>query len=228
MLRRLVLVALIAGVASGAVATIGQALLVWPLIERAEAIEAGHNTAAPVAPAHDHGPTPGAPIAPGWLTAALANIIVGVGFALLLAGAMLLARDRGGIGRGLLWGGGGFLAFVAAPALILPALPPGVEAGDLTARQLVWLGTALATAGGLLLAVFARGWMLRVLGLALIVAPHALVLLGLPGLSVLPAMDNALAALRPSYLLGLFIAAACFWAALGGVAGGAWTRLAKP
>ena len=232
MLRRLLLVALIAGVASGMVATIAQALLVWPQIEKAEAIEAAHQPApqplpkpTPQAgqPAHaDHGQAPGGLLAPSWITATLANVVVGVGFALLLAGLWLVTQMKGGLVAGLLWGCGGFAAFVAAPALVLPALPPGVEAGDLASRQLIWIGTALATSAGLLLASLARPIWLRIAGLLVIGAPHVLI-----GALPLPAMEGELAALRGHYLRGLLIAAALFWLSLGSVGGIAWAKLLR-
>lgn len=231
MLRRLLLSALIAGLLGGLVATIAQAALVWPLIEKAEALEAARASAAqpgaqgqPRASDHAHAARPSVP---SWFTAGLANIVVGVGFALLLAGGLLLARSAGGMARGAAWGCGGFLAFVAAPALVLPVLPPGVEAGDLGTRQLIWVATALATASGLMLATLARRPWLRGCGVAMIAAPHALVGVAFAGIGALPPMDGETAALRGRYLHALFLAAGLFWLTLGASGGAIWARLAR-
>lgn len=216
MLRRLLLVALLAGLVGGAVATLAQAVAVWPSIERAEAIEAAQAKTRPAAGDHAHGPS----IEATWLTGLLANIVVALGFALLLCACWLVLASRGGLARGLLWGLGGFLAFAVAPALKLPPLPPGVDAGALLARQLIWAGTGLATAIGLMLLLLARRWWLRPTGLILIALPHAL-----GGPLPLPPMAEELASLRLNYVAGLIGASALFWLALGATTGMAWRRL---
>ena len=66
----------------------------------------------------------------------IANISIGVGFALLLGAA---SNIRGGISHwrsGLLWGLAGYTIFFVAPSLGLPPEVPGTEAADLKDRQL--------------------------------------------------------------------------------------------
>ena len=165
---------------------------------------------------------PGAGVAPPgvWSTFA-ANLVAGVGFALLLTGAFLLYGGELNWRRGLLWGLAGFASLAAAPALGLPPELPGEPAAAVFSRQLWWAGTAAATAGGLALAVFPRRVTLKVLGGALIVLPH---LIGAPH----PA-DGA-ASPVPEELTHAFIAAslganALFWLVLGGCAGWLFPRL---
>ena len=110
----------------------------------------------------------------------IADLLAGIGFALLLAGAVALARLRGyaiDARSGLLWGAAGFAVFALAPAIGLPPELPGMSAAELAARQQWWLLTAAATAAGLGLVIFARPAPLRVLGAVLLVLPH---LIGAP------------------------------------------------
>jgi cobalt transporter subunit CbtA len=97
-----------------------------------------------------------------------------------------------------------------APALGLHPELPGTAAAEITARQLWWTGTAVATASGLALCVFSRIWALKIAGVLLIGLPH---FIGAPH----PAVAEALA---PVELQHRFIAAAAlanmiFWLALG-------------
>ena len=116
--------------------------------------------------------------------------------------------------RGLLLGLAGFACVVVAPALGLPAEPPGVDAGDLQARQLWWLGTAVATGGGIwLLMRTARAWWWGAAATLLIALPH---LIGAP------ASDGA--AIVPDELIRRFQVAsiatnAVFWLLVGMVGG---------
>lgn len=163
-LRELLVPALAAGIAAGAVATVLQQLFLVPLILQAETLEAAGNVGAATAWA----PQAGLERA---LYSLLFNCLGAFGFALLLAGCYAL---RGGVTwpLGLLWGLAGFASFSAAPALGLPPELPGAAAADLAARQLWWGATALGTAVGLACLVLARPIGLRVLGLLLIGAPH--------------------------------------------------------
>ena len=51
-----------------------------------------------------------------------ANVVTGIGFALLLVAVSEIAGGIGGWREGLLWGFGGFAAFTLAPGLGLQAL----------------------------------------------------------------------------------------------------------
>jgi len=150
----------------------------------------------------------------------LATVLTGIGFALMLVAAMVL---RGGPidGRaGLLWGIAGFAAFGLAPALGLPPELPGSAAAELLDRQVWWIATAAATAGGMWLMCFGGNWGGRAGGVALIVLPH---LIGAPH-------PHEFSSTVPAELSGHFAAAslvvnAVFWSLLGWGAGTLYQRL---
>ena len=157
MLRRILLTALIAGTAAGLFAAGLQHLRLIPLIAAAEVYEAAGAHAG-----HQHGQQQSAPAewepAPGLERTGytvLADVLAGIGFALLLAGGVALAQLRGftiDARRGLIWGAAGFAVFALAPAIGLPPELPGMQAAGLAARQEWWILTAAATALGLGLA----------------------------------------------------------------------------
>ena len=205
-MRRIFFTGFAAGAGAGLVSFALQAATLLPMIERAERLE---NPAA-------------MPMGGHLFYAILADLLAGIGFALMLVAGMALAADWRGVAvdlrRGLLWGAAGFLAFALAPALGLPPALPGAEAAGLAARQLWWLGTALATAAGLAAIVFGRPAMWRIAGIAAILAPH---LLGAPQ-SPAPGASGGLAS--PFALLSLAVSAV-FWLVLGGGAGFLYDRL---
>ena len=102
----------------------------------------------------------------------VANLLVGFAVSLMLLGAMVMRGDQIDARRGLLWGIAGFAAVSLLPALGLPPELPGTPAADIVERQLWWLGTAIASAGGIALLVFGRDWRLMAAGAALMVVPH--------------------------------------------------------
>lgn len=227
MFRRIMLSALVAGGLAGLFASGLQQLKVVPLILQAETYEQAMEPPAHVhgnadaASAHDH--QAWAPAEGGERTAytVAANLLAGIGFASLLVGAIALSGRKVGTGEGVLWGLGGFAAFTLAPALGLPPELPGMAAGDLAARQAWWAVTALATAGGLGLTVFARQVWWKAAGLALIVAPH-----------VAGAPEGGLSGTVPAELMAHFaiasvVTAGLFWVVLGGVAGAMFRRLGR-
>jgi len=151
----------------------------------------------------------------------LANLLLGVGFALLLIACFALYGKPVTPRQGVLWGLAGFAVFTLAPGLGLPPEVPGSRAAAVTDRQIWWVCTAAATALGLWLMVFARQHALKVLGIVVIAIPH---LIGAPG----PAEIGGKV---PPELAGHFAAAsivvsAIFWASLGWLGGVFWQRLA--
>ncbi|MFM9437031.1 cobalt transporter subunit CbtA [Janthinobacterium sp. CG_23.3] len=145
---------------------------------------------------------------------AVANISMAVGFGLLLAGAISLRGQSIGFGSGLLWGAAGYLVFFVAPSIGLPPELPGTVGAPLAARQIWWLTTVSATAGGLALLVFARSLPLKLLGAAVLFVPH---LVGAPQPEL--HASSAPAELTRSFVYATAIANAAFWLALGGLAG---------
>lgn len=207
MFRRLLATALIAGFAAGIVLSVAQQAWVVPLILEAENFE----TAGATAHGHPWAPEDGVERT---LFSLLANVLNGVGFALLLGAAIMLSGRTVDWRQGLLWGLAGFVAFGAAPALGLPPDPPGVDAGALGPRQAWWLGAAAATALGLWLLALTKRRALKALGVLALVAPHVI---GAPpvdvhGGPVPPELVN-------EFIAASLVTTGVFWLALGGVSG---------
>jgi cobalt transporter subunit CbtA len=135
---------------------------------------------------------------------------------------MGMAEERGALidaRRGAVWGLCGFLAFHFAPAFSLPPEVPGVAYSDITLRQVFWWGTALATAAGLALLAFGKGWAMWVAGVALLLAPH---LIGAPEPEAFTGpVPPELASLYAARALGVGMAA---WVLLGTLAAYFWQR----
>ena len=226
MFRRIVFSAVAAGLAAGVLLTAVQQLRVVPIILEAETYEAADSGAAAHAHAgggsheHDHdawSPRDG-PERTFWT--GVANVAMGIGFALLLAAAFSL---RGNVSwrQGLLWGLGGYAAFFALPALGLPPELPGTEASGLRDRQAWWLVAVTLSATGIALLGLAHGRAWKAAGAVLIALPH---LIGAPH----PDTGTALA---PPELLRAFTVAttitnAVFWAVLGAGSAIAFKRFA--
>ena len=148
----------------------------------------------------------------GWqrvLSTTGGNLVVAVGFALMLAGLYTL-RAPNRTSQGLLWGLAGYATFCLAPTMGLPPELPGTAAADLAQRQIWWVGTAASTAVGIALIVFAQHWLLKVLGVAIIAVPH---IIGAPQ----PEVHSMLApeALEAQFKIASQLTNAAFWLALG-------------
>jgi cobalt transporter subunit CbtA len=156
----------------------------------------------------------------------LANILVATGFGLLLNAGFALRDAYGGVPanatNGVLWGLAGFAAFQLAPAFGLAPEPPGAVAADLALRQSWWAATAIGTAGGIALIVFAAQPVWKLVGIAAIVAPHAI---GAPS----PAHfgSTAPAELAAQFVAASLVSAALFWLVLGGFGGWLYGRLSR-
>jgi cobalt transporter subunit CbtA len=243
MLKRIAQTAGFAGLLSALVLTVLQSLWVTPLIIQAETYEnsaaqaieqpasshehaadsAEHSHAATPTPAaeHQHDSSAWSP-ADGWqrsLATGLSNLVLAVGFALILTSLFTL-RSPQRSWQGLLWGLAGFATFSLAPALGLPPELPGTAAADLASRQSWWLATASATAVGLSLLAFARPWSLRIAGLLLLTIPH---LFGAPQ----PEVPASLApeTLAEQFVFASLLTNALFWAVLGATAAWLFSRV---
>ena len=215
--QRLIYAALCAGLLSGVLAAAAHQVAVVPLILRAELYEDAARTA------HDLAAPPRAEN--GFERAAYtiaADVLAAIGFALLLAAGLSL--DGGDIGwrQGLWWGLAGFAAITLAPGLGLPPELPGSEAAPLLSRQLWWIATAAATAGGLALLAFTRRQPYAALAMLLIALPHAY---GAPQ----PAehIAAAPAALAQRFAAIVTLVSFLFWATLGTSTGYFYGRFAS-
>lgn len=217
MIKRIARTAGFSGLLAALLLTLLQSLWVTPLILEAETYE----TAEPAAEHHAHGSETVVAHAhdeeawapeDGWqrlLSTTGGNLVVAVGFALILA-ALYSLREPRGVASGALWGLAGFAVFCLAPTLGLPPELPGTAAADLGLRQNWWMGTAAATGAGLALLVFGRHGLLKVLGAVLLVVPH---LIGAPQ----PQVHESLApeALESQFMIASWLTNAAFWLALG-------------
>jgi cobalt transporter subunit CbtA len=218
--RRVFLAAILAGLAAGLLVTVLQAAKLSPLIAAAEVYEA----AAMPSAAHDEAWEPSTGIERTGFTL-FANILIAVGFGLLLSGGFALRKILSGVEvgapQGLLWGLAGFAAFALAPSLGLPPALPGSAEADLLARQSWWIGTALATAAGIALIAFAQRWWPRAVGALAILLPHAI------GAPTAPLGGVTPATLAGEFAAASLVIAALFWLALGGLCGWFYDRLGR-
>jgi cobalt transporter subunit CbtA len=235
--RRVFLSAAGAGLLAGLLVSVVQLATTTPLILHAEKYEKAGTMAAIAQhpPGVAHADAAGAASnaghghGDGWMPGdglertaytALANIVTGFGFALLLCGCFALARERVDAARGVLWGIAGFAVFALAPALGLPAELPGTEAAALGDRQGWWLLAVTATALGLWLVVRCAQPIVRALGVLVLILPHALGAPRPPALSA--AVPPELAA---HFAAASIVTAAVFWVLLGWFCGAAYRRL---
>lgn len=236
MIIRLVSAALVAGFLAAVLATGLQLALTSPLILAAERYEApaAATPATLVLPIHAHGEggtqadhggatawQPGAGL-PRMAFTALATLVGGVGYALLLGAALLACGRDPTPESGLRFAVAGFAAVALAPAVGLPPELPGMDAAPLSDRQFWWIMTVAATGMGLYLIAIRRVPITILGGLVLIVAPH---LAGAPlaphGASAVPAAYAAQFAARSLAI------AFVFWAAIGLAFGWAWRTFSR-
>ncbi|HSA66983.1 MAG TPA: CbtA family protein [Methyloceanibacter sp.] len=181
--RNIVLLAAIVGVIAGIGMTAAQELTTVPLILKAEVYEQAEEAKAPpahtheseAAAAHEHEHGVGWAPQDGFERTAFtlaANVLTGIGFALVLIAASELAGGILNWRQGVFWGLAAFAVFTLAPGLGLPPELPAMPAAELGARQAWWVATALSTAGGLALLVYGRSILAVIAGVALLVAPH--------------------------------------------------------
>ncbi|MHA1164014.1 MAG: CbtA family protein [Alphaproteobacteria bacterium] len=233
MIMRVLLAAIIAGMLAGVVAGGFQIWRISPLIIAAEVYEnqgdtgTAHSHDASQPGAHHHGDA-GAAWAPedGFERTAytlLANLIMGVGFAFVMAAAVMFTGRAITTQNGVLWGLAGFAVFTLAPATGLAPELPGMPAAELIARQTWWWGTAIATASGIALIVLKKCIPYRTLGVALIALPH---LIGAPH----PQTQNSAvpAALAADFAANSLAMMALFWIVLGVSLGWALNRTRTP
>lgn len=227
MIKRIAQTAGFTGLLAALVLTLLQSFWVAPLILEAETFEKPaptqtHDHADSAMPAHSHDAEAWEP-EDGWqriLSTTGGNLVVAVGFALMLAGLYTL-RNPTRTSQGLLWGVAGYATFCLAPTLGLPPELPGTAAADLLQRQIWWVGTAASTAVAIALVVFGKHWALKVLGIVIVVIPH---IMGAPQ----PLVHSSLApeALESQFKIASQLTNFAFWLALGVIS--AWLFRRKP
>ncbi|MCZ4289235.1 CbtA family protein [Hoeflea alexandrii] len=247
MIVRLLLAALAAGLIAGMAITPAQYVKTIPLIMQAEAYEDGeaghHHGTADAGTAEDtesaghshdagaHGSgseDDGSMLGLGRLgDTILANLVAGAGFALMLAAVALLAglefpAGRDGVVRGVLLGTAAWFCVQLAPAMSLPPAVPGFPYADLGDRQAWWMIAVLASAIGVWCLTMRPEWLVKVLGVVIIVAPHVW---GSP-------VPEDLSSEVPAYIASAYAAASLattlfFWLLLGGLLGFFLSRIPR-
>tara|TARA_S200000501_G_scaffold334687_1_gene338870 strand:- start:373 stop:1134 length:762 start_codon:yes stop_codon:yes gene_type:complete len=151
------------------------------------------------------------------------TILTGIGFALLLISGMIMRGDKIDTRRGLLWGAGGFIAFVLAPSLGLPPELPGMVASDVLARQSWWITTAVASIVGLWLLVFSKKMLYKILAVVIALTPH---LVGAPHPEALSS-NGVPPELAAQFVTVSIAVGGLFWALIGGFSGYFYERLER-
>nr|VFJ60070.1 MAG: cobalt transporter subunit CbtA [Candidatus Kentron sp. DK] len=212
--KRILTIAAITSLLSGTLLTLLQQVQVIPRILEAEKYEqAAEETriAPPAGEAANWQPAEGLERN---LYTALANIVVALGFALLLGAVAFLRGAKLDWRWGLLWGLAGYAIFFLAPAIGMPPELPGSHAGALEQRQLWWLMTVVCTGSGFALVFFNEQTLVKILGVVLLFAPHVV------GAPQFTAPEGVVPAeLLESFVIATAITNAIFWLALGGLYG---------
>jgi len=216
-IKNLFTVAALTSLVAGVILTLFQQVQVIPAVLEAEGYEPVAVTADQPVPTQEQNEraawTPTEGLERNLFTAA-ANVVIALGFALLLGAAVALRGITLNWRSGLLWGLAGYAVFFVAPSLGLHPELPGTEAANLQWRQVWWVATVICTASGLALIFLNQRHMLSALGAILIVAPH---LIGAPQ----PDIHSALAPdnLIQAFIIATIISNAVFWLSLGGLYG---------
>lgn len=199
MFRSVLLAAVLGAIPAALALTVSQALLTTPLILQAEVYETGMPLVTGAVPFD------GVRL----LQTAAANLVLALGYGLMLCGIYVLRRPTG-VAHGLGWGLAGLMVFFVAPGIGLPPEVPGTEAASLVSRQAWWLATVICTATGLALIFLQTRVDWRLAGLGFLFAPH---LAGAPQ----PELAGSLApeALIRQFQMATLTCNALFWLLLG-------------
>lgn len=172
MIGRVLLAAILAGLAAGLLMGVIQHVRLTPLILQAETFE--HLAHGHSGEAHSHSDTMWTPSEGVERTfySTMTATLAAIGFALLLAGVSFVSNIPITRSNGWIWGFCGFLAASLAPAVDLPPELPGMAAADVTQRQIWWVATIGLTGFGLWLLAVAKDSWWTVAGMVNIVVPH--------------------------------------------------------
>jgi cobalt transporter subunit CbtA len=212
MLGKIILATLIAGLCAGIIMSGIQHYKLVPLISIAESFEKPETPCVQTMPGMDM-------CGESWMPAegfqriaatTATTMLVGAGYALLLAGISLVSGLPITKQNGLIWGLCGFLAICLAPAAGLPPELPSMPIADLHTRQIWWAATAASTGFALyLIAGRTEPW----------AKPLAVFAIALPQLFSLPQPmphQTDLPPLLAAQFVSASIAAnAAFWALIG-------------
>lgn len=179
MVVRFLLAALAAGIFAGLAMTAAQSVKVIPLIIEAERYEDGT--------AHGHGSAQGIQrheeadnddngkmlFGVSRLGGTVfANIVIGAGYALVMAAVVLITGTALTFTNAVLWGLFGWMAVQLLPSLGTPPELPGMPTADLETRKIWWAATVAMSVAGIWLFVAREQIAAKVAGGVLIGLPH--------------------------------------------------------
>lgn len=222
MFTKIVTSALFAGFSAGVVAFALQYVFVQPILLHAELFEGGELSYVPGVPASTNVDLGGEVELLRDALSAIFSALIYTGYALVLIAAFAFAEMRGATitaRNGLIWGVCGFIAVQMAPAFGLAPELPGMSAADVTARQVWWYGTVIATGLGLWLIAFGNNIAMWAPAVILLLAPHVI---GAP-------LADQMTGPTPPELASEFAARAlgtglAAWALLGALAAFFWSK----
>jgi cobalt transporter subunit CbtA len=211
-LSRTLYAALVAGAAAGVLLFVLQRWTTLAVIHQAETYETVQAAIYP--PSHANEPSDNQLLRTAYTITG--DVLVGIGFGMLLA-AMYALSGNSGVVPGILWGLAGFATFHLGPALVVPPSIPALELAPLSMRQAAWLIAAFSTGLGLAIFAFAPKAM-KIGGLLLLFLPSVLfrVLFSVPGSDIPSPEIYRLEHLFTVYVLGDFL---LFWVVLGALSG---------
>jgi len=152
----------------------------------------------------------------------LADLIMGVGFGLMLTAVIAISKREVDWQKGILWGLGGFCAVTAFPALGLAPEMPGMQAAALAERHVWWGATVVASSAGLGMMFLTRSWALRIGGAILLTIPH---IVGAPNVELKAGIIPV--EMGSQYAATTLIITLFFWIVLGGLTGHFYQRFAR-
>ncbi|MBI3274829.1 MAG: CbtA family protein, partial [Methylocystis sp.] len=172
MIQRALAVGVIAGLAVGLAMAALQHVTTTPLILAAEVYEtAAEHSHAGEAATEEQAWAPAEGLE-RTIATSVATSAAATGYALMLLALMLLAGEPIEPLRGLAWGACAFAATGLATSLGLAPELPGSAAGDLLSRQIWWIATVALTGAGLFALLRMEAPLAKLIGAALIIAPH--------------------------------------------------------
>ena len=212
MLFKTIVSAIVAGIVAGSALFLIQRWTSIPLILKAELQEqTGGSEHRPSEPPQDV-TTRGAYTLVG-------DILLACGFGLILSAAYIVTAQSGFL-PGIGWGLAGFAIFHLGPAIVVPPLIPGLEAGFLAARQAIWVVAASATAIGLVLLIFGSKF-LKLVGALVLALPFVIE-------EIFPlarVQSGPTTVYERSFILWSLIGSMVMWLLLGAVSGALYAWL---
>ena len=166
-ITRVLAAGFIAGIVSGLFVAALQHVTTTPLILTAEIYEVGGEAAQ-----RGLSTLTQSALLHRTINTSLSTIALSMGYALILLAVMLLSEEKIDAYRATLWAACAFAATGLSAGLELAPQLPGSAETALHDRQIWWLTNAALSASGLYLVIKIDPIPIKIVGLALIVAPH--------------------------------------------------------